>query len=102
MKYEQAIRHSNTIFSTMVCPKCGSRLNFSYQGSDKINVFCPKTESHLYRNMTVPELCAIINTNGLNQFVTPSAASSAPESVEKSEAVPPPPDGFKVEDESCY
>lgn len=43
IQYEQTIRKSDTIFSTMVCPQCGNRLIFKRYQND-IKVHCPKED----------------------------------------------------------
>lgn len=40
--YENIIRSSNTVFSTMICSKCGKRLEFESNGSYVIAYFPTK------------------------------------------------------------
>lgn len=94
LEYELiSIRNSNTIFSTMVCPKCGERLVFDVYTTDEFMACCPNDDYKL--NITIKGLIMLLNNNGLNWLVTPPKSTKALE--ETKESVPPPPDGFKVE-----
>ena len=99
--YEKTIRQSNTIFSSMVCPKCGTRLQFHPYSDSKLEVYCPVDVKHKDFNISISEMCSLINNNGLNQFITPlSNKSSKYKTSDNSiQEVPPPPEGFKIEAE---
>lgn len=90
----RSIRNSNTIFSTMVCPKCGERLVFDIYTTDEFMAYCPNDDYKL--NITIKGLITLLNNNGLNWMVTPPKLIKTPEEIKQCEDVPPP-DGFKVE-----
>lgn len=100
--YEKTIRQSNTIFSSMVCPKCGTRLQFKPRTNSEITISCPENYEHHNFSISISEMCSLINNNGLNQFVTPPPNKKVKNNTEdiKSQEVPPPPEGFKIEAET--
>lgn len=89
------IRCSNTIFSTMVCPKCGERLVFDKFTTDEFAAYCPNNDDYKF-NITIDGLITLLNNNGLNNLVTPLKKPKVSEEVKQCEDVPPP-DGFKIE-----
>ncbi len=90
----RSIRNSNTIFSTMVCPKCGERLVFDIYTTDEFMACCPNDDYKL--NITIKGWIKLLNNNGLNRLVTPPKPVNIPEETKQCEDVPPP-DGFKIE-----
>lgn len=88
------IRNSNTIFSTMVCPKCGERLVFDIYTTDEFMACCPNDDYKL--NITIKGLITLLNNNGLNWIVAPPKLIKTQEEIKQCEDVPPP-DGFKIE-----
>lgn len=71
-----SIRNSNTIFSTMVCSKCGKRLSFEVYSTDELIACCPDDyEAHI----TLRGLITLLNNNGLNRLVTPPKPVNIPE-----------------------
>lgn len=81
MNYETAIRSSNTIFSTMVCPKCGKPIVFRSAYYKLLfecnNVNCSEYNKPFARvqdsdGITVDELCSLLNNNGINGLVQPN------------------------------
>lgn len=95
--YENTIRSSNTVFSTMICPECGKRLVFESHGSYVI-AYCP-TKEHYSTEITVIELCGIINHNGLNSLITPYVPLKSVDVKTNNDSLegPEPPEGFKIE-----
>lgn len=93
-----SIRHSNTIFSTMVCPKCEKRLAFEVYSTDELVACCPDDDYEVH--ITLRGLITLLNNNGLNQLVTPpkpvNIPVNIPEETKQCEDISPP-DGFKVE-----
>lgn len=76
MDYESIIRNSNTIFSTMRCKECGSLLYFckKFGSEDLIRGYCKNEDCENCGSddeivIDIDELCAIINHNGINQFI---------------------------------
>lgn len=103
INYEAAIRLSNTIFSTMVCPKCGERLFFeeNNNSSDRLDVKCPNDIDHHNRSINIIAFCELLNSNGLNSLVKPvkfqdPEKKSEEELKETDDSVSPPPEGLKV------
>ncbi len=88
------IRNSNTIFSTMVCPKCGERLVFDIYTTDVLMAYCPNDDYKLI--ITIKGLITLLNNNGLNWIVAPPKLIKTQEEIKQCEDVPPP-DGFKIE-----
>ena len=81
MDYETIIRNSNTIFSTMVCPKCKGSVTFKPVGDgiraicDDIN--CSTNDIHSdTKIISVDNLCSLLNNNGLNYLVQSTANKS--------------------------
>lgn len=93
--FENIIRSSNTIFSTMVCPTCGKRLIFDEYSTNEFIAYCPNHNDYKL-NITINGLVALLNGNGLNWLVTPAKRSECIKDSKKCEDVPPP-DGLKFE-----
>ena len=102
--YENTIRTSNTVFSTMSCSECGRRLVFESRGSYVV-AFCP--EQHISKDIPLRELCTLINNNGINSLVSSYAYvhptnrndnedKDEPDKEELNKGIEPP-DGFKIE-----
>lgn len=88
------IRNSNTILSTMVCPKCGGRLVFDEYTTDELMACCPNDD---YKsNITIKGLIMLLNNNGLNLLATPPKPYKVTEETKPCEDDPSP-DGFKIE-----
>lgn len=74
MNYESIIKNSNTVFSTMKCPKCGKPLLFgtdnfrnAITGFSQIEVYC--SQKCYKKSYSIESICNIINNNGLNPLV---------------------------------
>ncbi len=94
--YENTIRSSNTVFSTMICSECGKRLAFESHGSYVI-AYCP-TKKHYGIEITTAELCGLINHNGLNSLVTPCMPIKVADfEIDNMQTASELPDGFKIE-----
>lgn len=94
--YENTIRSSNTVFSTMICSECGKRLAFESNGSYVI-AYCPSKEHHSIK-ITTAELCGLINHNGLNSLVTPCMPIKGVDfEIDNMPTASELPDGFKIE-----
>ena len=75
----EIIRKSNTIFSTMVCPDCGSPLEFEREhdfgmNKDFIGANCHQCATG--KLFTIDSFCDIINENGINCLVRNSFGAS--------------------------
>lgn len=80
MDYETIIRNSNTIFSTMICPKCGKPLIFETDlfqqattGYCSIEAYC--AQKCYKKSYSIDSICEILNNNGLNNLVQPQSTN---------------------------
>lgn len=75
----EIVRKSNTIFSTMVCPHCGSPLEIERQhdfcmNKDFIGANCHQCA--IGKTFTIDSFCDMINENGINCLVRDSVETS--------------------------
>ena len=76
----EIIKNSNTIFSTLVCPKCGKPLKFdigfdSDENEEAIEAHC--AAACKYENIfTINAICKLLNNNGINCLVRNSPKSA--------------------------
>ena len=73
--YETTIRNSNTIFSTMVCPACGSHITFRPNGKN-VTIICDNLDCTSIllddrKTLSLTQICGLLNNNGLNHLVQP-------------------------------
>lgn len=67
MDFESIIYSSNTIISTLKCAKCSKYMIF-YTDGKSIHASCKSGNCEEIK-MTMDELCAILNHNGINNMI---------------------------------